>query len=200
MPCRTTSNVPIPKRWTSGCRRKCSRRPSTCASTPTRNAPRWPRTPARSPTIISSCRCRRKRSARRSGGSGSFGGAHRRACANRACSNACELARQTGAVSVSWWFLAVSLLGALFTVIALRPPRRPVALLGVTFFAAWLTTELAVVHLAWQLVATIVFVWAGALQAWPGWVGLAITLASWTGLAFLITGARRTDRVFDDAL
>jgi acetyl esterase/lipase len=103
-------------------------------------------------------------------------------------------------VSVSWWFLALSIVGALFTVVALRPPRRPVALLGVTFFAAWLTTELAIVHLAWQVVATIVFIAAGALQAWPGWLGLVITLASWTGLAFLITGARKTDHTFDDAL
>ena len=57
-------------------------------------------------------------------------------------------------MTVSWLFLAVSVWGALFTLVALRPPRRPVALVGVTFFAAWLATELAILHFAWQLAAT----------------------------------------------
>ena len=47
--------------------------------------------------------------------------------------------------------------------------------LGVSFFAGWLTGELALFHLAWQVVATVVFVWLGALDAWPGLVGLVIT-------------------------
>ena len=51
-----------------------------------------------------------------------------------------------------------------------------------SFFAAWLTGELAVWHIVWQAVATVVFIALGALDAWPGWLGLAITLASWVGL------------------
>jgi acetyl esterase/lipase len=103
-------------------------------------------------------------------------------------------------VSISSWYLLVAIVGLLFTLVALWPPRRPQWLSGVTFFAAWLTTELAVLHLTWQLVATVVFVAFGALDSWLGWLGLACTLVSWSGLFMLVTGARRTSRAFAGAL
>jgi acetyl esterase/lipase len=103
-------------------------------------------------------------------------------------------------VTVSWWFFAVSVFGACFTVVALRPPRRPIGLVGLTFFAAWLATELAPVHVAWQLLATVAFIDAGALDHWPGWVGLAITLCSWLGLVSIIAAAWRTETTFRAAL
>jgi acetyl esterase/lipase len=96
--------------------------------------------------------------------------------------------------------LVVSVWGALFTVVALRPPRRPAALVGVTFFAAWLATELAIVHIAWQVLATLLFIALGALSAWPGWVGLAITIASWCGLVAMVFAAHRTRDAFNHAL
>jgi acetyl esterase/lipase len=107
---------------------------------------------------------------------------------------------ENSTVAVSWLFLAVSIVGAAFTLVALFPPRRPVALVALTFFAAWLTTELAVLHLAWQLVATIVFVACGALDAWPGRLGLAITFASWCGLVLGLMTAMRTQEQFGDAI
>jgi acetyl esterase/lipase len=79
-------------------------------------------------------------------------------------------------------YLIVSLVGLGFTLLALLAPRRPVALSFVFFFASWLTSDLALFHLAWQLVATIVFVALGALSTTTGWIGLAITLLSWVGL------------------
>jgi acetyl esterase/lipase len=97
-------------------------------------------------------------------------------------------------------FLIVSIVGAAFTVNAHWPRRRQSILTVPSFFAAWLTTELAVHHIAWQAAATVVFVAAGALAAWPGWVGLALTLASWAGLAVLVAGASRTDELVRDAL
>jgi acetyl esterase/lipase len=98
-----------------------------------------------------------------------------------------------------WLFLAVSLLGAWFTVNAFRPSSRW-QLLGVSFFAAWLTGELAMWHIVWQAVATLVFIELGALDAWPGWLGLAITLASWGGLLLLVAISRRSGSVFDTVL
>jgi acetyl esterase/lipase len=103
-------------------------------------------------------------------------------------------------VSSSAWFLVVSIVGASFTLVALRPPRRPEWLMTFTFFSAWLTTELAVLHLAWQVVATVLFVAFGALDSWLGWLGLAITLASWFGLWTIIGAARRTTATFSAAL
>src|SRR3954466_15875328 len=107
---------------------------------------------------------------------------------------------QNGGGTISWGDFAVSGGGALFTILALRPPKRPIALVGITFFAAWLATELAIVHLAWQLVATIVFVAFGALRDWPGWAGLAITVASWSGMVAMIVAAYRTRQVFNTSL
>jgi acetyl esterase/lipase len=98
-----------------------------------------------------------------------------------------------------WLFLAVSIVGAAFTVNAYRPSRRW-QLLGMSFFAGWLTGELALFHLAWQLVATAIFVALGALDSWPGYVGLAISVASWLGLVWIQIVALRSARVLEHAL
>jgi len=103
-------------------------------------------------------------------------------------------------VVVSWIFLVLAFWGALWTLISFRPPHRPPLLMVVGFFAAWSTTELAPVHMLWQIAAVIVFIALGALHAWPGWVALAITLASWFGLTSSVKGALQTDQAFVDGL
>lgn len=102
-------------------------------------------------------------------------------------------------MTISWLFLLAALWGAAFTALALWPPRSPSFLLPIWFLAAWLTTELAVWHLLWQVVATIVFVALGALDDWPGRVGLAITVLSWTGLVSALVAASRTGHAFETA-
>jgi acetyl esterase/lipase len=101
---------------------------------------------------------------------------------------------------VAWLFLAASLWGAWFTYNGFRPTERPSRRATLSFFAGWLTTELALHHIVWQALATAVFVWAGALAVWPGRVGLAVTVASWAGLVRLFVGARRAETVVEDAL
>jgi acetyl esterase/lipase len=101
---------------------------------------------------------------------------------------------------VPWAFLILAISGALWTLVSFRPPHRPGWLMVVGFFAAWSTTELAPLHLLWQLVVVVVFVLFGALDSWPGWVALAITLVSWVGLAASVKGALETDRVFAEAM
>ena len=100
---------------------------------------------------------------------------------------------------VPWIFLAVSVVGAWFTVNAFRPSSRW-QFIGTSFFAAWLTGELAVWNIVWQAVATAVFVALGALDGWPGWLGSAITLASWVGLVVIAAISRRSGGVFDSVL
>jgi acetyl esterase/lipase len=92
---------------------------------------------------------------------------------------------------VPWLFLAVTLVGAWFTFNAYLPERARGPLIVGSFFAGWLTSELSHHHFAWQLVATVVFVWFGALDGWPGWVGLAVTGVSWAGLLGLSLRAWR---------
>ncbi len=86
-------------------------------------------------------------------------------------------------------FLTASVVGAWFTLNALRPYARAPRRAAVSFFAGWLTTELALHHIAWQAAMTLVFVALGALSAWPGWLGLGITVVSWAGLLRCFRGA-----------
>ena len=98
---------------------------------------------------------------------------------------------------MGWVYLAVSINGATYTVNAFRPARRSRVLFGWSFFASWLTTELAPFHLVWQVLATGWFARRGALRTAPGRIGLAISIASWVGLIVSIRqslGARHEIR------
>jgi len=99
-----------------------------------------------------------------------------------------------------WSFLAVSLVGAWFTFNGYRPRYANRHLSVLSFFAGWLTTELALHHIAWQALVTGIFLWAGAVRGWPGIAGLAITLGSWIGLARIYWRARETEDVVERAL
>jgi len=105
-----------------------------------------------------------------------------------------------GVPTITWAFLAVSLIGAMFTANAFVPVRRVPALFMPSFFGSWLTAELAIHHVFWQSVATLVFVELGALAAWPGWAGLLITFGSWLGLLVLFADGNRARKTFGDAL
>lgn len=99
-----------------------------------------------------------------------------------------------------WAFLAASVWGAGFTTMALVRGRRLWGFVVPYFLGAWLTSELAMHHIAWQVLATGVFVAAGALAAWPGWVGLALAGASWAGLFVVHRRAAHAESVFARAL
>jgi acetyl esterase/lipase len=101
---------------------------------------------------------------------------------------------------VAWLFLAASLWGAWFTYNALWPVQSGSRRTVFSFFAGWLTTELAVHHIGWQVLMTGLFVWAGALRSWPGLVGLAITCVSWVGLAHALRIAWEAEEVVERAL
>lgn len=104
------------------------------------------------------------------------------------------------APAVTWAFLAVSVIGAVFTMNAFVPVRKVPALFMPSFLGSWLTAELAIHHVFWQSIATVVFVQFGALAAWPGWLGLVITFASWIGLLVLFAHGHRAHVTFDKAL
>ncbi len=98
-----------------------------------------------------------------------------------------------------WAFLAVTLVGLCFTANAFRPVKiEPFTV--PSFFAGWLTSELPLHHMAWQVVATVVFGIFGAFRGWPGWAGLGVAAASWCGLVILAVQAGRAGRVVDAAL
>jgi len=100
----------------------------------------------------------------------------------------------------SWLFLAGSVWGAWFTWNAYRPISDRPRLSVLSFFAGWLTTELALHHIAWQAVLTAGFLWLGALAHWPGRIALAVTLLSWAGLVGCLRAAWGSDDVVERAL
>ena len=105
-----------------------------------------------------------------------------------------------GVPTIAWAFLAVSLIGALFTANAFVPVRRVPALFMPSFFGSWLTAELAMHHVLWQSIASLLFVALGALAAWPGWLALILTFGSWLGLLVLFADGNRAKKTFDAAL
>jgi len=106
----------------------------------------------------------------------------------------------TGGPVAPWVYLVASLWGAAFTTIALARGRRLWGFVVPYFFGAWLTSELALHHIAWQVLATGVFASMGALRAWPGVVGLGISLASWVGLFVVHRRAAAAESVLATAL
>jgi acetyl esterase/lipase len=79
-------------------------------------------------------------------------------------------------------YLVLSINGAAYTVNAFRPIRHNRFLFVPSFFAGWITIELAWLHLLIQMVMTAWFARKGALRSRTGKLGLLITLTSWIGL------------------
>jgi acetyl esterase/lipase len=90
-------------------------------------------------------------------------------------------------------FLLLSALGALYTANAIRPigTGRP-WLSGMSWLASWLTIEFAWLVLLVQMAVTGLFVLLGTLLSPIGWLALAISVASWAGLAVVIARSFRT--------
>jgi acetyl esterase/lipase len=97
-------------------------------------------------------------------------------------------------------FLLASLWGAAFTANALHPTFRGPRLAALSFAAGWLTSELAIHHAFWQLLATVAFGLAGAFEHAPGRLGLLVTFASWFGLYLAHTRSAKTAEKTEAAL
>lgn len=101
---------------------------------------------------------------------------------------------------MNWLFLLVSLVGAWFTYNAFYPAYAPSRRAAVSFFAGWLTSELALHHIAWQALATAGFLALGGLRGVPGVLGLLITFVSWWGLWRCFWRADEAEGVVEGAL
>jgi acetyl esterase/lipase len=100
---------------------------------------------------------------------------------------------------VPYAYLIVTLVGAVAVALAYRPIRRE-PFTVVSFASAWIAGELAFQNIVWQVIATAVFIWFGALDNWAGWLGLAIAVVDWVGLVGLGIVGRRAGRVTAAAL
>jgi acetyl esterase/lipase len=89
---------------------------------------------------------------------------------------------------------------AFFSLNAFIPVRRNRILFLPSFFASWLTIELAWWHLIWELVAAAVFVRFGALESPVGWLAVAILVVNWIALVVIMVAAHRSSRLAATAL
>ncbi len=98
-----------------------------------------------------------------------------------------------------WVLFALALVGAVVSAVAVRPVRREPFTVA-SFAIGWLAAEAPVQLWVVEAAVTVGLCAAGALGAWPGWVGLAVTVASWAGLVVQVVAARRTAAVVAAAL
>ena len=77
------------------------------------------------------------------------------------------------------FFLVLSLLGLAASAATWFPLRRLGFATPLYFLVAWLRGELALQTIAIEAVGTVVLAMVGALDRWPGVVGLALTFVSW---------------------
>ena len=107
---------------------------------------------------------------------------------------------QTGGMWSSWALLVLSVMTVVFTLNAFRPIRRNRFLFLPSFFAAAITIEAAAALLPLGVVVSGLLLWAGALDHWAGWVGLALAAATWVAMAVMVVRSRATSGVASAAL
>jgi acetyl esterase/lipase len=88
-------------------------------------------------------------------------------------------------MTLSGIYLALSIFTAIGVGTALVKARRLYFMVPVYFRLARTTGELALIHLAWQLLLTALLAWQGALATSDGQTGLLIFAFSWLGLLYL---------------
>jgi acetyl esterase/lipase len=97
-------------------------------------------------------------------------------------------------------FFLLSLLAAWMTYNAYRPAYAGVYRATVSFFAGWLTSELALHHIAGQALTAALFIWAGALHTLSGQLALAIMFVCWIGLWHVYWRAAATPETIEREL
>src|SRR5947209_20322111 len=96
-------------------------------------------------------------------------------------------------------FFAVALIGFLLAANGRRP--LPSFWLSIpTFFAGWLTVELAPQHLVLHVIVTIAFIAAGAVHGGLGIAAVVLSIATAALLVSIISVASRSRRVVAQAL
>jgi acetyl esterase/lipase len=100
---------------------------------------------------------------------------------------------------VAWLYLGLAVLGALLCLNAYVPVRRD-PLSTASFFAGWLTGELAVQSLLVEIMISLLLVSLGALSSWVGWLALGLSLGEFGALLGLAVVAARAAEVVSAAL
>jgi len=103
-------------------------------------------------------------------------------------------------MSVAGFYFTLAVLSAAGTYCAMMQARRLYWLVPVYFLTAWLTGELALIHLIWQVALTGVLAFGGMLGDTLAQAGLGLFALSWIGLIYLHLQAMDTHRVLRRSL
>jgi acetyl esterase/lipase len=101
---------------------------------------------------------------------------------------------------ISWIFLAFGVWVTLFVVNAFVPVRSNKVLFLPSFFASWMTIELAWWHLIWEAALTALFIWLGALDRVVGWVALGVVVLNWLALLRVVSKGQAARLLADRVL
>ena len=103
-------------------------------------------------------------------------------------------------MSLAAIYLGLAIFFAIGTFCALVKARQVYFLVPLYFMLAWLTGELAFIHILWQVALTAVLAVAGVFEDARAQAGLAIFALSWLGLAYLHVQSMDTPQYFRAAL
>lgn len=81
-------------------------------------------------------------------------------------------------------FLFLSLLFGWLAYNLYHPIYRHRGLSVFSFLTGWLTGELALHHIIWQVLLVIIFVWGGVVQGFTGALGLFICVGAWLAMGY----------------
>jgi acetyl esterase/lipase len=101
---------------------------------------------------------------------------------------------------MAWALFLLGAIALVHAVNALAPRRRPPALMAWSFFASWLTIELAWHHLVLGSAVTVLLVVGGALESPIGVVGLVLHVVALGILGWIAGVTRRTTVSMQGAL
>jgi acetyl esterase/lipase len=103
-------------------------------------------------------------------------------------------------MSAAWVYLLLAAWGATGTFIAVSRGRRPPSLGALYFILAFPVAELPLHHVALSAVVTALFAALGAFDAWPGWAGLVLVIASWAALLVMYARSLKAQAAIDHGL
>lgn len=69
-----------------------------------------------------------------------------------------------------------------------------------SFLTGWLTAELAVHHILWQVMLVFLFVWGGAVSGFFGALGFLICVSAWIAMAYHYLLSEKAETEVSDAL
>ncbi len=101
---------------------------------------------------------------------------------------------------VSWIFLSFTVIAALLAYNVWYPAYAPGKRAVASFLFGWLTGELALHAIAFQVLVTLFFVYSGVLRSWSGILGLGILLVTWVGLWRAYWASSSAGTVIEQAL